>query len=219
MPDKSSNSPELPNNDIPWWQDGKTTSEELKEPHFLSKGVHQFWLKVRSWLMLPLAQADALTCSESLLTLQAWDKDIERFNNEPLSLLRKRVKFAAINAKDSGSVAGFKAIFERLDIGIIAFKERESASEWDVCTIELTDNDISQNSRLLQTLIEQYGRTCRRYRFQVSYPSTLFIASGEFSHNFAMFNAQSKEAVKLLTKPLPIEHQQQVFVASVSLAK
>ena len=170
MPDKNSHSPEPPNNDIPWWQDGKTTSEELKEPHFLSKGVHQFWLKVRNWLMLPLAQADALTCSESLLTLQAWDKDIERFNNEPLSLFRKRVKYAAINAKDSGSVAGFIRIFERLGVGFVQVNERLPGRDWDIISIRLSDSQLSENYELLATLISHYGRTCRRYEYQVVNP-------------------------------------------------
>lgn len=209
------NAPELPEVVIPWWQDGSTTAEELKEPHFLSKGVFSFWLMVRALLLFPLRQMDALTCNEPLLNLMAWDRDITRFENEPLSLFRKRVKFAAINAKDAGSVAGFKRIFERLGIGIVAFKEREDVIEWDVCTIELTDSDISQNSKLVQVLIEQYGRTCRRYRFQVTYPATVHMRSGEFSHSFAIFGAEKKEAVTLTTKPTAMSNSQQLFRASM----
>lgn len=182
----------MPNNEpiqpeviIPWWQDGESISNEIKEPHFLSKGVTQFFALLKSWLLFPLQQTDALTCSDSLLNLLAWERDIIRFEAEPLSLFRKRVKFAAINAKDSGSVAGFKAIFDRLGVGIIAFKERES-EDWDICTIELTDGALSESSALVQTLIEQYGRACRRYRFEVTYPAVLSILSGEFSHAFGI---------------------------------
>ena len=207
--------PEQPDVIIPWWQDGKTTSDALKEPYFLSKGITQFFALLKHYLLFPLQQADALTCSESLLTLMAWDRDIKRFTNEPLSLFRKRVKYALINAKDSGSVAGFKAIFKRLGIGIVAFKEREDATQWDVCTIEMTDSDISKNSALVKILIEQYGRTCRRYRFQVTFPSVLYVGGIEFSHSFALFSAENKEQVQLTIEPQPIEHQQQVFVASL----
>lgn len=209
------NAPELPEVVIPWWQDGSTTAEELKEPHFLSKGVFSFWLMVRAWLLFPLRQMDALTCSESLLNLMAWDRDITRFENEPLSLFRKRVKFAAINAKDAGSVAGFKRIFERLGIAIVSFKEREDVIEWDVCTIELTDSAISQNSKLVQVLIEQYGRTCRRYRFQVTYPATVYMQCGEFSHTFAIYSAEKKEAVTLTTKSTAVSNSQQLFRATM----
>ncbi|TYC93855.1 phage tail protein [Vibrio anguillarum] len=209
------NAPELPEVVIPWWQDGSTTAEELKEPHFLSKGVFSFWLMVRAWLLFPLRQMDALTCSESLLNLMAWDRDITRFENEPLSLFRKRVKFAAINAKDAGSVAGFKRIFERLGIAIVSFKEREDVIEWDVCTIELTDSAISQNSKLVQVLIEQYGRTCRRYRFQVTYPATVYMRCGEFANTFAIYSAEKKEAVTLTTKSTAVSNSQQLFRATM----
>ncbi|MDC0611888.1 phage tail protein [Vibrio sp.] len=207
--------PELKQTETPWWQDGKTTSEEIKEPYFVSTGVFAFMQKVRNWLLFPINQMDALTCSESVLKLLAWDRDIERFDGEPLSLFRKRVKYAAVNAKDAGSVIGFKRIFERLGVGIVAFKERESAIEWDVCTIELTDGELSNNSKLIQTLIEQYGLTCRRYRFQVSYPSELNLYHGEFSHNFMMFRAKSVEEVEIKNTANPFEHQQQLFIATL----
>lgn len=207
--------PKLPEVVISWWQDGKSTSEELKEPYFISKGVYAFFKKVRSWLLFPLQQMDALTCSMDLLNLLAWGRDITRFDGEPELLFRKRVKYAAVNAKDAGSVAGFIRIFKRLDLGIVAFKERESDIDWDVCTIELTNGDISHNSKLVQTLIEQYGRTCRRYRFEVMFPASFYIASGEFSHNFELFLAQSKEAVEVKVLPESIEHSKQVYVASL----
>ena len=207
--------PELPETVIPWWQDGSTTSEEIKEPHFLSKGVFAFFQMVWGWLLSPLRQMDALTCSENTLELMAWDRDIKRFQGEPLWLFRKRVKYAAVNAADAGSVAGFKRIFERLGVGIVAFKEREDALQWDVCTIELTDSDISNNTKLVQTLMEQYGRTCRRYRFQVTFPTISTVASGEFSHNFSLFLAETKQVAQMNVNPQPVEHQQQVFIASI----
>ncbi|QTH10529.1 phage tail protein, partial [Vibrio fluvialis] len=125
MSDFDENAPQLIQTPTPWWQDGETTSEEIKEPYFLSSGVFTFLKLVRTWLLFPLNQFDALTCSEKLLRLMAWDRDIRQFDGEPLELFRKRVKYAAINAKDAGSVFGFKRIFARLDIGIVAFKERE----------------------------------------------------------------------------------------------
>ncbi len=209
------NLPELVKIVLPWWQDGETIPDEKKEPYFLTQGVKAFWKRVYGWMTFPLNQLDALTCSETLLDLMAWDRDITRFEGEPLSLYRKRVKYARINAEDAGSVVGFKRIFERLGIGIVAFKEREDPEQWDVCTIELTDGDISQNSRLVQTLIEQYGRTCRRYRFQVTFQTTVTMGSGAFAHSFSLFVAESKQEVEIKVKPQQLEHQQQVFIASL----
>jgi hypothetical protein len=209
------NEPSQPELIIPWWQDGDTISDGLKEPYFLSKGVSTFFNVVKRWLLLPLLHADALTCRESLLELMAWDRDITRFESEPLSLFRKRVKYAAINAKDSGSVVGFQAIFERLGVGVLAFRERESATDWDLCTIEVTDGDISNNGKLIQTLIEQYGRTCRRYSFQVGFKASMSISCGAFSHRFSIYRAQTTELATLSIAQHAIEHQQQVFVASL----
>jgi hypothetical protein len=184
--------PSLPEVVVPWWQDGSTTSEAIKEPFFLSKGLIGFWKLIWSWMLFPLHQMDALTCSESLLNLMAWDRDIARFDGEPLALFRKRVKYAAINAKDAGSVYGFKRIFERLDIGLVSFKERQRADEWDVCTIELTDETISKTSKLAAVLIGQYGRTCRRYRFEVIYPITVTLSVSPFNHSVELFSAKIK---------------------------
>ncbi|ASA57585.1 phage tail protein [Vibrio gazogenes] len=186
---KDNNAPQMEEIVIPWWEDGETTSEVLKEPYFLTRGVKAFLNKIRSGLLFPLQQIDALTCHESLLNLLAWDRDIQRFAGEPLSLFRSRVKYAAINAKDAGSVAGFKRIFARLGVGIVDFKERQDPTEWDVCLIQLSDSDISMNTRLVQTLIRQYGRTCRRYRFQIVYPSTVTLAANGFHQTFALYSA------------------------------
>ncbi|EDV6094794.1 hypothetical protein AA490_005094, partial [Salmonella enterica subsp. enterica] len=71
-------------------------------------------------------------CAESILNLIAWQYDISRFDGESLPLYRKRVKYAFINAQDAGSVAGFKAIFERLEIGFVEIQERQPGIDWDI---------------------------------------------------------------------------------------
>ena len=207
------NAPKLPKTVIPWWQDGNTTSDELKEPYFLSKGVFGYLQRLHAWLLFPLNQMDALTCSERTLKLIAWDRDITRFEGEPLGLFRKRVKYAAINAKDAGSVSGFKRIFERLGIGIVAFKERENPEQWDVCTIELSDGDISSNARLAQTLIEQYGRTCRRYRFEVMFNVSVSMGSAALSHSRHVYVAKETHGLNIEFKPQPIQNRHQGFIA------
>lgn len=170
--------PPLPQGAVPWWEDGYTISPNHTEPGFLAKGINAFWQRLKGWLLLPLAQQDPLTCSEKLLSLLAWERDITRFSAEPMLLFRKRVKYAFVNAKDAGEVAGFKRIFERLGIGWCDIHERQSGEPWDVITIEVTDSAISSNQRLMETLIQHYGRTCRRYRFQVVHPVVLTMVSG-----------------------------------------
>lgn len=169
--------PELPDKNVPWWMDGQTIATQLKEPHFLANGVMGFWKKVKGWLLYPLAQLEPMTCSEKLLAVLAWDRDIHRFKNEPTELFRKRVKFAFINAKDAGEKAGFIRIFNRLGVGLVEIDERVPERDWDIITIRLSDSQLSENYDLLEELIQQYGRTCRRYEYQVISPTQLNLTA------------------------------------------
>lgn len=162
--------PTLPEANAPWWEDGQTIADGVKEPAFLARGIMALWRRIRRWCLLPLEVVDPLTCSRELLDLLAWERDIRRFDGEPLELYRRRVKYAFINAMDAGEVAGFKRIFERLGIGWCELHERQAGAPWDVITIEVTDSAIADNQQLMEALIRHYGRTCRRYRFQVVYP-------------------------------------------------
>ncbi|MEY0068871.1 phage tail protein [Providencia rettgeri] len=139
----------------------------LGELATLLRAAKRFWEMVYSWLTWPLAQLDPDTCTEPLLNLLAYQRDIHRFNNEPLDLYRKRVKYAFINAKDSGSVAGFIEIFKRLGVGYVEINERQPDIDWDVIILRVSDGQIANNPDLLLQIIRQYGRTCRRYRFEV----------------------------------------------------
>lgn len=184
--------PDVPKTPTKWWQDGKTLTTILKEPHYLTQGVFAFFQQVRDWLLFPINQMNAETCHSSVLTLMAWDRKIERFDGEGDALFRKRVQFAFVNARDAGTVFGFKRIFYRLGIGIVSFRERVDAENWDVCEIELLDSDISNQSRLIKQLIEQYGRTCRRYQIVVSYQSHILIVMRPYHHTHQLFYAEQR---------------------------
>lgn len=176
MPDK------LPDIKLPSWLD-RGDVVRLKNTFI------RFWGKVHGWVMWPLTQTDPLTCAESILNLMAWQYDIARFDGEPLTLYRKRVKYAFINAQDAGSVAGFKAIFERLEIGYVEIQERQPDSDWDIILLRLTDNQISENTALLNQIIRQYGRTCRRYHLQIITTTNFAIGHGYWHGSYQYFYA------------------------------
>ncbi|QTL95528.1 phage tail protein [Aeromonas jandaei] len=186
-PPHDEHAPELPGNTAPWWEDGTTISRTVAEPAFLVKGIMTFWAKVRGWLLLPLDQ-DPLTCSVPVLSLIAWERGQVRVPGEPLELFRKRVKFAFVNAQDAGEVAGFKRIFARLGLGACELHERQPDIPWDVIIVEMDDNDFTRNQMLIESLIQHYGRTCRRYRFKSSYEVTTYIGAPgaiELTHQVA----------------------------------
>ncbi|MHC5175234.1 phage tail protein [Serratia rhizosphaerae] len=167
---------------LPFWMGGG-------DPARLLAAARKFWTRVWGWINWPLAQFDPLTCRESVLGLLAYQRDITRFNGEPLALFRKRVAYAFINAADAGSVAGFIAIFERLGIGYVELQERQPETDWDVITVRVTDSQISANTELLMLIIQQYGRTCRRYRFEVITTTDLAIRAGWFGGEYIVYTA------------------------------
>ncbi len=184
MAEHDQNAPVMDEQALPWWMDGKTLPLQPKEPHFLAKGVMNFWARIRGWLLYPLAQLDPLTCNESLLAVLAWDRDITRFKDEPTDLFRKRVRYAFVNARDAGEKAGFIRIFNRLGVGLVEIDERVPGRDWDIITIRLSDSQLSDNYDLLEELIQQYGRTCRRYEYQVisTTPLTLTVSTLDWDH-------------------------------------
>lgn len=164
------------------------------EPAALLRASRTFWQRVYDWVNWPLRQFDPLTCAESLLKLLAYDRDITRFNGEPLALFRKRVAYAFINASEAGSVAGFIAIFSRLGIGYVELLERQPGIDWDVIIVRVTDSQIAGNSDLLLEIIKKYGRTCRRYQFEVMTALGVQLHAGWYQGEYICYAATLGDA-------------------------
>lgn len=161
------------------------------EPLTLAHASKTWWERVREWLMFPLAQIDVDTCDEQLLALLAYQRDVERFPGESLGLFRLRVKYAFVNAQDAGCMAGFSRIFERLEIGEIQQLERQFQYEWDVILIRINDEQLSRDNTLMMRLVRQYGRTCRRYFFDVLNEQPVVIHNGQFSNETRYWAARA----------------------------
>lgn len=169
--------------DLPFWNNKGTSIPLIK----MAQG---YWEKAEQGLRWPLTQLDVETCTVGVLKMIAWQRDIDRFAGEPLWLFRLRVKYAHVNARDAGSVAGIKRIFARLGVGYVEVHERVPDKDWDVIVLRLSDNQLSQNPQLLQVMVEQYGRTCRRYEFDVITSIGVDIATIEFNNDWALDGAQ-----------------------------
>jgi hypothetical protein len=147
----------------------------------LTAAAQSWWEKVEGWLRWPLLQLDADNCHLVVLDLLAWQRDITRFKDEPEALYRLRVKYAFINAVDAGSTAGMKRILQRLGVGYVEIEERMPDRDWDVVLLRFSDTQLSQNPELLRVLIQQYGRTCRRYDFVTITPVPFRIVMVDFN--------------------------------------
>ncbi|MER0675792.1 phage tail protein [Pseudomonas aeruginosa] len=159
---------------LPFWLNGPELAK-------LRRAAQSWWEKAEGWLRWPLLQLDAETCHLTILDLLAWQRDISRFRGEPEPLYRLRVKHAFVNAVDAGSVAGVKRILQRLGVGYVEIEERMPGRDWDVVLLTLTDSQLSANPELLRVLVQQYGRTCRRYDFQTITPVTLHVVAVDFN--------------------------------------
>ena len=161
---------------LPFWLDGIELTK-------LKSAAQSWWTKVEDWVRWPLLQLDAETCHLSVLDLLAWQRDIQRFHGEPERLYRLRVKYAFINAVDAGSTAGLKRILVRLGVGYIEIEERMPDRDWDVVLLRLSDSQLSQNPELLRVLVQQYGRTCRRYDFVTITRVAMHLAVADFNND------------------------------------
>lgn len=159
---------------LPFWLDGPELAK-------LKAAAQAWWTKVEGWLRWPLLQMDPDTCHLTILDLLAWQRDITRFKGEPEALYRLRVKHAFINAVDAGSIAGMKRILQRLGVGYVEIEERLPGRDWDVVLLRLSDSQLAKNPELLRVLIQQYGRTCRRYDFVTITPATLHVVAVDFN--------------------------------------
>ncbi|HAY0227941.1 TPA: hypothetical protein U0V61_003870 [Escherichia coli] len=176
--------PELPEFPLPTWMN-------KGEPLTLAHASRRWHELIYSWLTWPLAQIDVDTCAEPLLNLLAYQRNITRFSGEPVDLFRLRVKYAFINAQDSGECAGFERIFLRLGIGEVRTLERQLQFDWDVILLRINDTQLSENNDLMMQLIRQYGRTCRRYFFQVINQTTLRTTAGTFEGIYRYHTAET----------------------------
>ncbi|AYN13900.1 phage tail protein [Pseudomonas monteilii] len=167
---------------LPFWLEGIELTK-------LKNAAQSWWEKVEQWLKWPLLQIDAETCHLTVLDLLAWQRDIQRFQGEPEALYRLRVKYAFINAVEAGSTAGMIRIFQRLGIGYVEIQERLPDQDWDIVSLLLSDSQLSQNPVLLRVLIQQYGRTCRRYEFSTITPVSMAVCLAEFNDDQVTLSA------------------------------
>lgn len=184
-------SPVLPEFKLPVWMNSGEVGK-------LATASYNWFALLGEWGLWPLKQQDPMTCSEPVLNLIAWQRDIQRFKDEPLIIYRLRIKYAYANARDAGSVEGFKQIFQRLGIGYVEIEERMDGLDWDVVDIRLSDTQLAENESLLSVLIQHYGRTCRRYRWKVITNIPMEIQVVEFSNDNLTESVTAKQLPEII---------------------
>jgi hypothetical protein len=161
---------------LPTWLSGEQVTA-------LSNVANQYWQQVEQQLWWWLEQITEDDAALPILNLLAWERDITRLEDEPVNLYRLRIKHAQANAEDAGSTEGMEAIFKRLGFGYMEINERIDGYDWDMVGISMLEEEFSGNQALVEELIRQYGRTCRRYFLQVLNVVKIYVLGGLVEFN------------------------------------
>lgn len=165
----------------------------------LVKTLNRWFTYARELLYWPVQQYNLDTAALFIIDMIAWERDIQRYNNEPEELYRLRVKHAYQNARDAGSVAGFKAIWARCGLGEVNVIERIDGEDWDIVLLSADVTTISKNETLINLLIEKYGRTCRRYQLRTVSTAKVEIYTTNITAGLSISIATSATALLLST--------------------
>ena len=151
--------PELPELKLPFWMNG---------PHAatLVRAARRWWLDVGDWAAFPL-------------------RHIARVPKEVDRMYRLRVDHAYRNAVDSGQIAGWQRIFERLEIPLKGLEERIKGQDWDIIGVYLDDHVLSAFQNVIEWIVDDYGRTCRRYHLVSRYRHDVNVRIGTFGNDHA----------------------------------
>ena len=162
----------------------------------LGKAAHAWFSMLGKAAAWSLDNRDPMTCDERTLNLLAWERCVRRYPGEPERLYRLRVTHAYANARDSGQTAGWGRIFERLELGGLSLAERVPGQDWDRVGIIADDSQFPDQQNVLEIIIDDYGRTCRRYYFDSRIPIPALAHVGRFSwHQETVEAAMSTRAI------------------------
>lgn len=164
MADEQNTISSLPELSLSFWMAGLENSR-------LGRAAYAWFSRLGERSAWAIKHRDPLTCDPIMLDLLAYERGIVR-RGDSERLYRLRVYHAYNNAADAGWIAGWRRIFERLELLpdgdeltlLERFAWRGVPQDWDVIGIFLSDERQAELQEVIEkTVIEDYGRTCRRY--------------------------------------------------------
>lgn len=170
-----------------------------------ARAMRNYWEHVRAAFEIPLQQHDPLTAPIALVNILAWQREIERLGQEPEALFRIRVAHAYGFARDAGTIAGWEDMFEKLGYPHIGQDERLANVDWDVISLKIRDGDLTNVPKLLDTVIRQYGRTCRRYQYTSYVEMPLAARSKNVEAQYATSHVKTRLNVGMLPSVLNVD--------------
>jgi hypothetical protein len=157
--------------ELPTWLNGVDAKA-------LGNVAKKYWQTVESYLLWWLEQLDEEVAALPILDLLAWERGINRLDGESVELYSLRIKHAVANSEDAGFDIGMERIFKRLGFGYIEINSRVPTYDWDMVEVCLIEDEFVDKQALVEELIRQYGRTCRRYFLSVLNVIDAYVVGG-----------------------------------------
>lgn len=170
-----------------------------------ARAMRNYWEHVRAAFEMPLQQHDPLTAPMALVNILAWQREVERLGQEPEALFRIRVAHAYGFARDAGTIAGWEEMFAKLGYPHITQDERLANVDWDVISLKIKDGDLTNVPKLLDTVIRQYGRTCRRYQYTSYVEMPLAARSKNIEAQYSLSHVKARFNVGMLPSVLNVD--------------
>ncbi|EJS0370806.1 hemolysin [Vibrio alginolyticus] len=170
-----------------------------------ARAMRNYWEHVKAAFEMPLQQHDPLTAPMALVNILAWQREVERLGQEPEALFRIRVAHAYGFARDAGTIAGWEEMFAKLGYPHITQDERLANVDWDVISLKIKDGDLTNVPKLLDTVIRQYGRTCRRYQYTSYVEMPLAARSKNIEAQYSMSHVKARFNVGMLPSVLNVD--------------
>jgi hypothetical protein len=157
--------------ELPTWLNGVDTTA-------LANVAKTYWQNLERNLLWWLEQLDEEVAALPILDLLAWERGINRLDGESVELYALRIKHAVANSEDAGFDIGLERIFKRLGFGYIEINSHVENYDWDMVQVSLIEDEFIDKQALVEELIRQYGRTCRRYFLSVLSVIDSYVVGG-----------------------------------------
>ncbi|EHK9608879.1 hemolysin [Vibrio parahaemolyticus] len=186
---------------------------EIKFKYWMGRGelakfaraLRNYWSHVEAALKISLHQNDPLKAPIGIVNLMAWERDVKRLGQEPEEIFRIRVACAFGFSKNGGSISGWEDMFAKLGYPHIGQDERLTGVDWDVISLKIRDGDLTEVPQLLDTVIRQYGRTCRRYQYTTYVEMPLAAKTKDIEAQYTTAHIKTRLNVGMLPNVLNVD--------------
>lgn len=145
---------------LPLWMKKVKEGEIYK----IGKVIELLINDLSGWYQEAAIQLNIDTCHDEIVDLYAWESHLYQVRGESKDLFRLRVKNAFLTAQESGYKHGLEKILTEHGVSNFTVQERVPGEDWDKIYIEFDNEELlNVPSEVLDQILQEWGRTCRRY--------------------------------------------------------